>query len=105
MDAVTLLIALPIAIAAVNFALALVTTAVRASYRAKLGLMIALLVLTVGASCLGQPDYPGCRKYEELSALWPQTLGNLSYLLLLLLLDVLIVMAPWYVARRKGPQA
>ena len=53
-------------------------------------------------SCEKLVGNPGCRKYEELSALLPQTLGNFAYLWLLLLLDVLIVVVPWYVARRKG---
>jgi hypothetical protein len=122
-DDLTLLVSLPIAIAAVNLVLAVVIAAARSTTLAgKLGWIGILFVVTAGlwiaalfpyaigmadsaASCKGQRGYPGCRKYEELSALWPLTLGNFGYLLLMLLLDVLIVMVPWYVARRKGLHA
>ena len=49
------------------------------------------------ASCLGQPGYPGCHDYEQTSALFGQTLGNVAYLLILLIVDLVIMVIGWYV--------
>jgi hypothetical protein len=119
LDDLTLLVILPIAIAALNLLRAVRIAARPTTLAGKLGRVLLLFVLTAGfwavalvpyaigmadsaPSCSRQVGYPGCRKFEELSALLPKTLGNFGYLWLLLLLDVLIVMIPWYVARRKG---
>jgi hypothetical protein len=117
-DDLTLLVILPIAIAALNLLQAVRIAARRTTLVGKLGRVVLLFVVTAGfwaaalfpyaigmadsaPSCSKQVGHPGCRKFEELSALLPKTLGNFGYLLLLLFLDVLIVTIPWYVARRR----
>lgn len=119
MDDLALLVILPIAIAALNLLRAVRIAARPTTLAGKLGRVVLLFVFTAGfwiaalfpyaigmadsaPSCSKLVGHPGCRKFEELSALLPRTLGNFGYLWLLLLLDVLIVMVPWWVARRKS---
>ena len=59
-------------------------------------------------SCLERVGDPGCRRFEELSALMAVTLGNFNYLWALFALDLCIVIAGWYISQRKrgaGPPA
>ncbi len=51
-------------------------------------------------SCWSQVGYPNCRRFEELSALFRLTLGNLNYLMVLFLVDLCIIIIGWYISRQ-----
>ncbi|MDQ5827677.1 MAG: hypothetical protein M3441_26330 [Chloroflexota bacterium] len=51
-------------------------------------------------SCSNQVGHPNCRRFEELSAVFALTLGNLNYLMVLFVLDLCIVIIGWYIRRQ-----
>ncbi len=112
-----LLIILPTTIVLGNIILILLITRSSATFLGRIGWLTIAFLLTIAAwfsvalpyilgladrasSCLGQVGYPGCRRFEELSVLFNQTLGNLNILLLLSILDIVIVLANWFLIRR-----
>src|SRR5688500_11886434 len=112
-----LLIILPTAIVLGNIILVLIITRSSATLVDRIRWLTIAFLLTLtawfcaalpyiiglagsSASCQGQVGYPGCRRFEELSALFSQTLGNVNILLLLGALDVVIVLAGWYLVQR-----
>src|SRR5947208_1141319 len=107
MDEYSSLVVLPIVIAVGNVILMLLLTTRRRSLVWKVGWSSAVILATpvvwffaampyiMGltdsyASCSGQPGYPGCQQFEQISALFGQTLGNFGLLLLVLILDLII---------------
>ena len=112
-----LVVILPIALITGNLILVFLIISRVTTVPGRVGWLTALVTLTVAAwfsaalpygiglagsaaSCLKQVGDPGCRRFEEFSALFSHTLGNFSLLLLLCAFDVLIVLLGSYLAQR-----